>query len=261
MRTTLKRLLASAASRRPGRGASLLIYHRVGGGSPDERDVMTSRFVEQLDVLRRHDVVSLDEALDRAEAGDDSPVVVLTFDDGFADVYENAWPHLRARELAFTLYLASGMIGSVMSWDGSTARSSGPALSWDQVREMSASGLCTLGNHTDTHVRPALLDAGELDRCQDAVFAHTGVRPRHFAFPWGVAVPAMRRELADRFRSSVTGEVGRVLPGADRLALPRIPVRASDPTAFFAAKLSGALVPERVYGSAVRLAKVAGARA
>ena len=43
-----------------------------------------------------------------------------------------------------------------MRWEGSTAREQGaPALTWDQLREMVDSGLCTVGNHTHTHVRPS----------------------------------------------------------------------------------------------------------
>jgi peptidoglycan/xylan/chitin deacetylase (PgdA/CDA1 family) len=261
MRTTVKRVLAVPAGRRSGRGATVIIYHRVGGGSPDERDLAPSEFRAQLDVLRGHDVVSLDEALDRLDAGEDRPGVVLTFDDGFADVYDNAWPLLRERGLPFTLYLATAFMGATMHWDGSTARAAGPALTWDQVREMVASGLCTLGNHTHHHVRPEALSVAELDRCDEEVGRQTGVVPRHFAYPWGVPVPALQAELESRFRSSATGLLGRNLPGTDLGLLRRVPVRASDPVDFFAAKLKGRLGPERAYAGVVRMGKAVGVRA
>ena len=43
-----------------------------------------------------------------------------------------------------------------------------------------------------------------------------------------------------RFRSAVTGEVGRNLAGVDPLRLARVAVRASDPIGFFQAKLNRA---------------------
>lgn len=262
MRATLKRQLARAAGRAPAAGASLLIYHRVGGGSPDEGDLPADVFAAQLDLLDGHDVVALDTALDRLDAGDRRPSVVLTFDDGFAELHHHAWPLLLERRLPFTLYLAAGLVGGTMAWAGSTAREPGKALAWDQVEEMAASGLCTVANHTFTHPRPHLLTTDELDRCSAAVVEHLGpaARPRHFAFTWGVDVPWQRAALGDRFRSAATGRVGRNLPGTERLALHRIPVRRSDPPEFFAAKLTGHLLPERAYGAAVTVAKRLGAR-
>jgi peptidoglycan/xylan/chitin deacetylase (PgdA/CDA1 family) len=239
----------------------VLIYHRVGGGSPDERDLAVDDFARQLDELSRHEVVPLDEAVDRIEAGDDRPSVVLTFDDGFADVHEHAWPMLRERRLPFTLYLATGYVGGTMHWDGSTARAAGPALDWSQVLEMHRSGLCTVGNHTHRHVRPEQLDVRELDACSDAVEARLGHRPAHFAYPWGIPVPAMEAQLRTRFRSAVTGRLGRNGPGTDPLHLRRVPVRRSDPPEFFRAKLTGRLGPERAYATVVATAKRAGVRA
>ncbi|NUU25128.1 MAG: polysaccharide deacetylase family protein, partial [Streptomycetaceae bacterium] len=57
------------------------------------------------------------------------------------------------------------------------------------------------------------------------------------------------------------GALGRKLPGTDPIRLKRVPVRRTDPTAFFRAKLTGRLGPERAYAQVVRLGKKAGARA
>lgn len=261
MRTGLKSCLAAAGTRvgrRPS-GATILIYHRVGGASPDERDVSLRDFDRQTERLLEAPVVSLDAAVERLRAGDAQPSVVLTFDDGFADVYRNAWPLLRERGLPFTVYLASAYIGGTMHWEGSTAKDTGAdALTWDQLAEMVESGLCTVGNHTHGHARPELLDESELDRCNQAVRSALGVTPEHFAYPWGVAVPAMDDALRSRFRSAVTGRLGRNLPQVDPLRLNRLPVRASDPLPFFEAKVFGSLAPERAYAAVVGAAKRAG---
>lgn len=259
MRGRVKNVLARIPSR-PGsaRGATLLIYHRLGGGTRDELDLPAEIFARQLDLLAGHDVVSLDSALDRLDAGDDRHSVVLTFDDGFSDVYDVAWPLLRDRRLPFTVYLASAYVDGVMRWEGATAKGApGHGLSWRQLDEMVGSGLCTLANHTHNHVRPEHLTADELDLCNDAIHAHLGVTPRHFTYPWGIGVPALEAELRRRFRSVSTGELGRNLPGQDPMRLRRVPVRRTDPDAFFSAKVTGGLTPERVYALIVRLAKTA----
>ena len=209
MREQIKQVLGRAGSARPARGATLLTYHRVGGGSPDELDVPSSAFARQVDLLSGVDVLSLGDALDRLDDGDDRPSFVLTFDDGFADMHANAWPLLRDRRLPFTVYLATAYVGGAMTWEGATAKDSGAAgLTWDQLTEMVESGLCTVGNHTHRHVRPELLDEAELDACTAEVERHLGVTPRHFAYTWGVPVPRMEQALRARFRSAATGELG-----------------------------------------------------
>lgn len=256
LRGGLKRALASVPQGSAEQGATLLIYHRVGGGTTNELDMEVAAFERQLDVLADHDVVSLDAALDRLGSGDARPSVVLTFDDGFADVYHNAWPLLRERGLPFTLYLATAYMGEVMQWEGATAKGApGRGVSWDQVRKMQDSGLLTLGNHTHTHARPELLTGSDLDECSEALFRRCGVRPQHFAYPWGISVPGMEDALRARFRSASTGRLGRNLPGQDPIRLNRVPVRRTDPDRFFEAKLTGDLGPERAYGNVVGLAK------
>lgn len=244
-----------------GKGASVLIYHRVGGGTTNELDMSVRSFARQVEILLQYDLVSLDRALDRLAAGDPSPSVVLTFDDGFEDIYDNAWPLLRRHGLPFTIYVASDYMGSTMKWEGATA--TGPAgrgLTWRQLEEMLASGLCTIGNHTHRHVRPEHLDESELDTCTATLEWNLGVTPHHFTYPWGIKVPAMEDALRARFRSASTGELGRNLPGDDPMRLRRIPVRRTDPDAFFKAKLVGNLLPERAYAGIVRAAKAFGAR-
>ncbi|GAA0702473.1 hypothetical protein GCM10010193_66610 [Kitasatospora atroaurantiaca] len=265
IRSKVKRQLARAAGSSPGEGATVLIYHRVGGGSADELDVSTADFTAQVDLLAELPpgrVVSLDEAADRLQAHRRTPSTVLTFDDGFADVHENAWPLLKERALPFTVYLASGHVGGEMRWEGSTAKGAGaPGLSWEQLREMTDSGLCTVANHTRSHARPQLLSTAELDACNDDVEQHLGTRPKHYAYTWGVPVPHMEPALRARFRTAATGEVGRNTPGFDPVRLCRVPVRRTDPIDFFRAKLYGRLIPERAYARIVATAKAVGARA
>jgi peptidoglycan/xylan/chitin deacetylase (PgdA/CDA1 family) len=255
-RRGLKNVLARTPDRQTARGATVLIYHRVGGGSGDELDVSLPEFERQVDELDAHLVLPLGDAVERLQRGLSSPSVVLTFDDGFRDLYENAWPMLRERSLPFTLYLATAYVGGTMSWPGSTAQDrSAEGVTWEQVREMVASGLCTIGNHTHNHVPPERLSEDELDLCTAYVEELIGVTPEHFAYPWGRPAPPADPFLRARFRSAATGVVGRNLPGDDLLRLRRVPVRGSDPIDFYRAKLTGSLRAERVYGATVSAAK------
>lgn len=261
MREGVKRALAALPGGRAA-GATFLIYHRVGGGSRDESDVGSEAFRAQVDALMDQRVVAIDDAADALDRGDTDHRVVLTFDDGFRDVYDHAWPLLRERRLPFTVYLTTAYVGGVMGWEGSTARDrSAPALTWHQLREMVDSGLCTIGNHTHSHVRPEQLNTDEVDRCTEIIEQRLRVYPRHFAYTWGVPVPAMEQALRDRFRTAATGRLGRNLPGTDPVRFSRVPVRRTDPIEFFEAKVHGGLLPERAYAALVAAAKRTGVRA
>ena len=239
----------------------MLIYHRVGGGTVDELDVTFEAFRRQMSMLATYRVLHLDDAVRELAAGDDRPKVVITFDDGFDDVHTRALPILADCGLPFTLYLATAFIDRLMLWDGSTAKTHGPALTWGQLEDLVASPLCTIGNHTHTHVRPEHLDQDELDLCTVEIEKRLGVTPHHFAYTWGIPVPHLESALRMRFRSAATGELGRNHPDTDPMRLRRIPVRGSDPLSFFNAKLSGNLVPERTYDFIVRTAKRGGLHA
>jgi len=68
------------------------------------------QFAAHLDYLTHHyRVVRLAELVGTSPT---EPMAVITFDDGFRSVYENAWPRLRERKLSAICYLVTGVIGN-----------------------------------------------------------------------------------------------------------------------------------------------------
>lgn len=59
-----------------------------------------------------YDFISLDEMADRIECGSAGRSAVVTFDDGFSDLYEQAFPILRTMEIPFSLFLISGTVNA-----------------------------------------------------------------------------------------------------------------------------------------------------
>ena len=100
----------------------ILAYHRVVAHlAAAERDsiyglvISTETFARHLELVQsQYDVLSLDEAL-LALSGErtlDRTAVVITFDDGYRDVYENAWPVLRRMGLPAVVYVPTAFMGS-----------------------------------------------------------------------------------------------------------------------------------------------------
>ena len=239
--------------RAPGRGVVVLIYHRVGGGSGTEIDLDPGLFDDQMAWLAASGrAASLDAALERLasaeRAAGDEPEpdpVVVTFDDGTADLADVALPILVRHDVPATVYVATDFVDRQRPFPAD-----GTPLTWPAVREMVASGLVTIGSHTHTH---ALVDrlppdevAVELDRSIELIGEHAGVPADHFAYPKAVAPPApVEAVVRDRFRSAALGgcrpnPYGRTDP--HRLA--RSAVQVSDGMDWFVRKAEGGMALE-----------------
>lgn len=110
---------------------SLLVlnYHRIGNSEDDLFDpgvfsATADQFNDQMAYLKRHvALVNLEEALafvDGALKEQESRCrVLITFDDGYLDNYDIAYPILRSHGVQGVFFLASGMVGScqVPWWD------------------------------------------------------------------------------------------------------------------------------------------------
>jgi len=114
----LRRSAGAASSR-----AAVLLYHRVADVACDPwRLCVTPRhFAEHCEVLTRRAVALPLPALLAAMADNRVPdrTVVITFDDGYADNFDQAWPQLARAGLPVTLFVTAGAVGSTREfwWD------------------------------------------------------------------------------------------------------------------------------------------------
>jgi peptidoglycan/xylan/chitin deacetylase (PgdA/CDA1 family) len=225
-------------------GPRLLIYHQIGAGHGQELDIATEVFGSQLDWLEANgQIVGLEEALRLRSLPESESSFVLTFDDGYRDMFQNAFPLLAARTIPFTLYLTTGPLE-----DGIPLAPDRPPLTWDDVRTMSETGLLTLGAHTHRHVDmrsagQAQIDE-ELDTSNRLIEERTGSRPVHFAYPWGYWSAAADSAVRNRYASAVLGGGGSLTGDTDPFLIPRVPVQLSDGLVFFKTKMRRGLRTE-----------------
>ncbi len=81
---------------------------------PDYCFITETQFREQMEYLaRRCRVVSLLEALHRLRSGSiDRPTVAITFDDGYQNVFDVAFPVLREFQFPATVFINTGFVGT-----------------------------------------------------------------------------------------------------------------------------------------------------
>jgi peptidoglycan/xylan/chitin deacetylase (PgdA/CDA1 family) len=158
------------------------------------------------------------------------PGVHVTFDDGYRDFLEHAWPLCVRHGFPATVFPVAAYVGRRNDWDLSFPRTS--HLTWPQLRELSDAGV-TIGAHTDTHpflsripldvARREIVDAKS--RLEDGIGRAVSV----FAYPHGDSSPDVRRLVEDAGYSAAFSLDPQVALGpASRWQAPRTAVYALD---------------------------------
>lgn len=199
-------------------------YHRVSCLCRDGMTVSPDRFARQLDYVRRHhDVVSLEEALAIVRSGRRlrRPAALVTFDDGYLSVFEEAWPPMRARALPGCCFVATDLVGTSATLPHDAGSVVAPLLglmSWAQLRTLLAAGWA-VGAHSATHARLSATTGDALVREVDGALVtlrrQLGLEAVTFAYPFG-GVDDISGEALERIRSAgyaacfsdVFGEIG-----------------------------------------------------
>lgn len=113
--------------------------------------------------------------------------VCFTFDDGFADNYELAYPILKKHDCPFAIYVTTGFIDNRIAADWYAENPK--MLSKEQLLELSKEPLCTIGAHTLTHLHLTKVDfeaqKREMLESKQILEQWTGKPICHFAYPHG----------------------------------------------------------------------------
>ena len=203
-------------------------------------EVTVEDFEWQLDWLSQNrEVVDLETAVRKWNEPGSDRLVVLTFDDGYLSVYENGLPLLVERGLPFTLYLATKMLEKGEDDHGVAT------LTWKSVGSMLQSGLLTVGAHTHSHTDLRRADRAairkELDMSDSIIQERLGIRPVHFAYPWGYWSGIAEPMLIERYATAVLGGSPRPVQSPPLHRLHRYPVQLADGVSFFGARVRGGL--------------------
>lgn len=171
----------------------ILSYHRFGTGPrPDDSlEISAARFEAQLEFLlaRRARFVTMGELAGYFHAGEAIPqrAVAITIDDGFASVYDIAFPILKRFNVPATLFVYTDFVGG------------GAALTWDEIRIMQGSGLVEVQAHSKTHANLTEVRADESTAAygrrlreefltpKRLIQRELGSAPIAFAYPYGAA--------------------------------------------------------------------------
>jgi peptidoglycan/xylan/chitin deacetylase (PgdA/CDA1 family) len=114
--------------------------------------------------------------------------IVLTFDDGFQDFEDNAFPIMQKFGMNGTVFLVSDFIGKTNEWDEKLGDVTRPLMNKESIIRLHSLGV-EFGSHTKTHIRLTTHD----QRVQDTEIRHSkteleamlGFPIDTFCYPYG----------------------------------------------------------------------------
>jgi peptidoglycan/xylan/chitin deacetylase (PgdA/CDA1 family) len=229
---------------RPETVVPVLAYHSI---SDERRDgtmrwsVSPGDFDEQMALIRERGRTPLTVSRYAAVLRGQTPLpprpVLITFDDGFADLAETALPVLRRYGLTATAYVITSQLGLSPSPGGD------PVLDWDGLRELRAHGV-EVGSHSRTHHALDCLRQRELhsEIARSRWELEDGLRVpvSSFAYPYGYHSPAVRRVVQDAGYTSACGVKNALSHEEDDVfAIARVLIERDTGTARVGALLDG----------------------
>lgn len=228
----------------------ILMYHSISNSSNPrfaQFAVPARAFAEQMAYLREHGYVPLTvtqlvRARSMGSVLSEKPVV-LTFDDGFADFFTTALPILRRYGFPATLYVTTAYIGKTSQWLRQERETTRSMLTWDQLKEICASGI-ECGGHTHSHPQldtlPLPQASEEISRCKQILEEQLEREVCSFAYPYGYQTAPVRRLVQRAGYSSACAVKHRMsIETDDFFALARLMVHTRASLDEFSSLLTG----------------------
>ncbi len=202
---------------------AILTYHSIDD-SGSVISLKPETFRAQIHHLVRHGipVAPLREAPSRPGS------VAITFDDGFRNFYQCAFPVLCEYRLPATVFVVSGYCGRANDWPSQPAAGIPklPLMGWSELQEISRYGI-DLGVHTVNHPRltgiPEREVLAEFRSCREEIEARTGKPADTMAYPYGDSNRPVRQCARQAgFEVACGTSLAKLASYSDPMDLPRL---------------------------------------
>lgn len=212
----------------------ILMYHHVEDEKVAKENKRTGlnvppeTFRKQMEYLKtkNYSIVTPTQLISFFDNGSSLPKkpLMITFDDGYVDNGDLAFPILRELELKATIFVPTGLMEN------------NNYLTWAKIDEMKSSGLIYFGNHTWSHTNMGKnyeTDKREIGTADNQLSEKGLNANKIFAYPYGAESAAATKVLNELdYKLAFSTHPGRVQCKADRLNLLRIRIGNAPLSAF-----------------------------
>lgn len=193
----------------------VLMYHAVGDDiwGDEELFVSTADMEAQLAWLVEHGYTPI-FLEDLARADQIEKPVLLTFDDGYKNNYEELFPLLQKYNCKVTIFVVTDLVDQADH-----------KMTSEQIKELSDSGLVSIQSHTGSHPHLKQLSAEnqreEMRRSKLALLRITGKEPYALCYPYGEYNKDTLNQMAGLY--TVATKIGNLdyVTGQDRRTIAR----------------------------------------
>jgi len=225
----------------------ILMYHRIAPSGSDLTKpyrITPSEFEKQMQYLHGegYRTVSFEAWYAAVKLNKPLPgkTIILTFDDGYLDFYQYAFPVLEKYKLGAYVFIVTDNVGQFNEWDQRLGEKV-PLMNWGQIAELNNEGI-GFGSHGSNH-RPLTALNSEQLACQflnslNALRKNLGTTINSIAYPYGDYDPVVKHIAgACGYTFALTCDNGKCGKYSQLLALPRIEISGSDSLESFIRKV------------------------
>ncbi|GLS83494.1 polysaccharide deacetylase family protein [Paraferrimonas haliotis] len=227
--TRILLLLTTLLACQLAQAAVILQYHHVSDHAPKSTTTSIDRFNEHMAYIKEHEfnVIPMSKLVEMLNKGQEPApkTVVITFDDGYQDNFDNAHPILKQYGFPYTVFVATDPLDKGFH----------QMMSWETIGKMVADGV-EIANHTSSHLHLVQKLEGEnnsqwlariqkdIENAEAKIKQNTGYNFKMLAYPYGEyddQVTALLEQLGYIGIGQQSGAVGLT---TDLRAIPRFPM-------------------------------------
>ena len=199
--------------------AVIIMYHRFGEIDFPSTNIQLEQLDAHIKELKSgpYTVLPVAEIIEKLRAGISLPdrTLGITIDDAYRSTFTEGWPRFKAADLPITVFVSTAHI------DHGSSRH----LTWDQIREMQATGV-DFGHHSVSHLHmpKALVNSiqQELEIANQRFEKELGAKPNLFSYPYGETSLAVQKMIKSTPFIGAFGQHSGVIDGtSDFSYLPR----------------------------------------
>lgn len=201
---------------------AVLNYHQVNDKDDNALTVKVKDFEEQMRYLaeNNYNVITPSEMTEAFKNNEKLPekTVIITFDDGYKDNYENAYPILKKYNLKGTIFVITDYVSLYPNY-----------ITWDEAKEMQASGVINLESHTMDHLNLLKIGKNEarfqLSNSKYWLEAHLKKPVSFVAYPEGDYNEDIKNILKElKYEGAFTVNYGLVSKDSNAYEMPRVAI-------------------------------------
>ena len=207
----------------------VLMYHSISNNC-DYISVSIKNFKKQMELMNSFGFKGY--SLNKINSIKSGKKFIITFDDGYENVFKYGMPILKKLNFSATCFIVSKKIGSFNDWDkGKKKYKKIKLMNKKQIKEWIKNGF-EIGSHTLDHLNLKYLSNNNMKNqiLKPKIFfkSNFGINVQSFSYPFGSYNSKCLKFLKGNYKFAVTTKRSRFIRGKfDLLEIPRVPVNSN----------------------------------